>query len=105
MICTAPLPCYPQLQAKREMARQRGDSPDLGKGFKCDIYNSSTSKKIDFAAEIMKFMEIREVRSRGRKKQFKYFLVKKIRLSKAEAGIGASCILVTSNKFTANKIK
>ena len=38
-----------------------------------------TSKKLDFADKIVKFMEIWEVRSRGRNKQFEYLLFEKVR--------------------------
>ena len=37
-----------------------------------------TSKKLDFADKIVKFMEIWEVRSRGRKKQFEDLLFEKM---------------------------
>ena len=42
--------------------------------------NDPTSKKLDFAAKIAKFMEIWQVRSRGRKKQFEDLLFEKMRL-------------------------
>ena len=38
-----------------------------------------TSKKLDFALKIVKFMEIWEVRSRDKKKQFEYLLFEKVR--------------------------
>ena len=45
-----------------------------------------TSKKQDFAAKIVKFMEIWEVRSRGRNKQFEYLLFEKMRLPSQAPG-------------------
>ena len=43
-----------------------------------------TSKKLDFADKIVKFMEVWEVRSRGRNKQCEYLLFEKMRLPKLQ---------------------
>ena len=83
--------CLPNLQKARFCSRNCEIHGNLGgqePGTKKNNLNifylkkcaCPTSQKQDFALKIVKFMEIWEVRSRDKKKQFEYLLFEKMRL-------------------------